>query len=259
MQQQLDEVVITRAIIDSFTGKLRAACELDAAICGAGPSGLVAATLLARAGRKVAVFESKLAPGGGMWGGGMMFNDIVVQRAARELLAGFGVRLREQARGYFVADAVEASAALVYHAVHSGALLFNCVSVADVMVRRGRVGGLVLNWTPVERLGMHVDPLIVRARVVADSTGHPASICSLLAKKNGVRLRSATGGVIGERSLDATRGEAAVVRNTRAVYPGLYVSGMAANAVAGAARMGPVFGGMLLSGQKLAQLMLRHQ
>jgi thiamine thiazole synthase len=43
------------------------------------------------------------------------------------------------------------------------------------------------------------------------------------------------------------------VENTREVYPGLFVSGMAANAVCGGYRMGPVFGGMLLSGRKAAQ------
>ncbi|HEX58824.1 MAG TPA: ribose 1,5-bisphosphate isomerase, partial [Methanomicrobia archaeon] len=43
----------------------------------------------------------------------------------------------------------------------------------------------------------------------------------------------------------------------REVYPGLFVAGMAANAVAGAHRMGAVFGGMLLSGKKVADIILR--
>jgi sulfide-dependent adenosine diphosphate thiazole synthase len=42
------------------------------------------------------------------------------------------------------------------------------------------------------------------------------------------------------------------VENTRECFPGLYVPGMAANAVYGGYRMGPIFGGMLLSGQKAA-------
>ena len=43
------------------------------------------------------------------------------------------------------------------------------------------------------------------------------------------------------------------VQNSREVCPGLYVSGMSANAVFGGPRMGPIFGGMLLSGKKVAE------
>jgi sulfide-dependent adenosine diphosphate thiazole synthase len=39
----------------------------------------VAAYYLAKAGKNVTVFERKLSVGGGMWGGGMMFDRIVVQ------------------------------------------------------------------------------------------------------------------------------------------------------------------------------------
>ena len=45
-----------------------------------------------------------------------------------------------------------------------------------------------------------------------------------------------------------------ILNNTKEVYSGVYVAGMAANAVFGDHRMGPIFGGMLLSGQKAADL-----
>jgi thiamine thiazole synthase len=48
------------------------------------------------------------------------------------------------------------------------------------------------------------------------------------------------------------RAESLTLENTREVYPGLYVAGMAANATFGGPRMGPIFGGMLLSGEKVA-------
>ena len=69
----------------------------------------------------------------------------------------------------------------------------------------------------------------------------------------GVTLNTTTGGIIGEKSMEAESGEIDTVANSREVYPGLYVSGMAANAVSGGYRMGPVFGGMLLSGKKVAE------
>lgn len=58
--------------------------------------------------------------------------------------------------------------------------------------------------------------------------------------------------MIGERSLNVELGEKNTVEFTGEIYPGLYVSGMSACAVAGGYRMGPIFGGMLLSGSKVA-------
>ena len=43
------------------------------------------------------------------------------------------------------------------------------------------------------------------------------------------------------------------VSGTKEIYPGLYVCGMAASAVSGTPRMGPIFGGMLMSGKKVAE------
>ena len=63
---------------------------------------------------------------------------------------------------------------------------------------------------------------------------------------------------IGERSLDVVSGEEEVVNGTKEIYPGLYVCGMAASAVSGTPRMGPIFGGMLMSGKKVADLITRE-
>ncbi len=103
----LSEITITKAIVDRFFRKFLDCVDVDAAIVGAGPAGLVAAYFLAKAGRRVAVFERKLSIGGGMWGGGMMFNEIVVQDAGREILDVFGVSTREYEPGYYTADAIE--------------------------------------------------------------------------------------------------------------------------------------------------------
>ena len=48
--------------------------------------------------------------------------------------------------------------------------------------------------------------------------------------------------------------EGEIVENTKEVYPNLIVAGMSANAVLGAPRMGPFFGGMLLSGKRAAEV-----
>ena len=54
------ETTITRAIIEGFSEKLLNHLSLDVAIVGAGPSALVAARYLAKAGLKAAIFERKL-------------------------------------------------------------------------------------------------------------------------------------------------------------------------------------------------------
>lgn len=252
----LNEVIISRAILDSYFKKLDSCLDLDVAIVGGGPSGLVAGYYLARAGRKVSLFERKLSIGGGVWGGGMMFNSIVVQEAGRQLLDEFDLKGSEYTPGYYVLDAVDVTATLIHKAVRAGLQVFNLIAMEDVVIKNERVAGLVINWSAVDILKWHVDPITLHAKYVIDGTGHPANVAEVLVRKMGVRLNTSTGGIVGEKSMEAEQGEMQTVENTREVYPGLYVSGMAANAVYGGYRMGPVFGGMLLSGRKAAEMIL---
>lgn len=249
----LDEVVITRAIIDRYMEKLKDHLELDAAIVGGGPAGLVAGYKLAKAGLKVAMFERKLSIGGGMWGGGMMMNEIVVQEDAKRILDEMEVPCREYQAGYYTADSVMCSSTLCSQASKAGLTIFNLVSVEDVMVREQRVVGLVINWTAVEMAGLHVDPLTVRAKYVIDATGHAAEVVRVIARKVDAKLFTNSGEVEGERSLWAEVAETNTLANTREVFGGVFTAGMCSNATFGSYRMGPVFGGMLLSGEKAAE------
>ena len=122
------------------------------------------------------LFERKLSLGGGLWGGGMLFNEIVVQEVAVEILVEFGVRCEPYHDRYFTADSVETASALALKAVQAGVTVFNCVSVEDVMMRENRVAGLVINWSPVEMAGLHVDPLTVGADFILDATGHAIEV-----------------------------------------------------------------------------------
>ena len=70
------------------------------------------------------------------------------------------------------------------------------------------------------------------------------------------KLNTKTGDVVGEMPLWAEKGEQFTVANTGEVFPGLYVSGMAANNAFGGPRMGPIFGGMLQSGKKVAGILI---
>lgn len=250
----LNEKTITEAIIKRYTEKLLDSLKCDVAIVGGGPSGLVAAAELAGAGWKTCMFERKLSIGGGMWGGGMMMNEIVVQEEGRQILDEFGVTTRPFGKGYFTADAVEAVTTICSKAIKAGARIFNLISVEDIVLRDKEAAGIVINWTAVEMASLHVDPLTVESKFIVDATGHPAEVIRVIEKKVDARLMTPSGKIEGERSLWAERAEQTTIENTREVFPRVYVTGMCANAVFGSYRMGPIFGGMLLSGKKVAQL-----
>ena len=251
----IDDIEVTRKIFQRYSKDFIDNTQVDVIIAGAGPAGLTAARLLAEAGKKVLIIERKLAPGGGMWGGGMNFPVIVIQPESKHLLDDIGVNLENAGDNYYTADSVECVAKLLASAIDAGAKVWNAVTVTDVMIRKEKVAGVVINWTGVDLTGMHVDPLTIGAKYVIDGTGHDASICDVTHRKAG-KLDTPSGGIEGERSMWAEVGEQTVVENTREIYPGLYVIGMAANAVMGAPRMGPIFGGMLLSGEKVAKEIL---
>jgi len=249
----ISDITITRKIVEAFSRQFQEYLEVDVAIAGGGPAGLVAARELAGNGYKVALFERKLSIGGGMWGGGMTFPTIVVRSGAVPVLKDVGIRVEDTGDGYYTADSIQSVAKLTGAACDAGARIFPCMSVEDVMFQEGKVCGIVINWSAVEMAGLHVDPLCVGARAVVDATGHPSEVCHVVQKKAG-NLDIPGGCVQGEKSMWAQVGEKTVVENTNMVFPGLYVAGMAANAVAGAPRMGPIFDGMILSGVKVARL-----
>ena len=251
----MDEIIISKAIIEGYTQELLNYMEVEVAIVGAGPSGLAAGYYLAKKGIKTAIYERRLSVGGGMWGGGMMFNRIVVQSEAKSILDEFGIAAKEYQKDYYVADSIEAVSALCYRTVKAGTRIFNLITAENVMIREGdKVTGLVLNWSAVDLAKLHVDLLTIRSKLVIDATGHDAEVCNLVARKTGQKLGTSTGVVVGEKPMWAEIAERETVAHTKEIYPGLLVAGMVVNAVFGLPRMGPIFGGMLLSGRKAADL-----
>ena len=228
--------------------------DSDVVIAGAGPSGLSASYYLARDGVNVVIFERALKVGGGMPGGGIGFPVIVIQEDGLEIINEFGISYEEFEKGYYTANSIECTAKLVAGAIDNHVRIINLTTVEDIMVKEGKTNGVVINRTAIELAKLHVDPISVRARFTIDATGHATELAKTLLKRKGIRLTTPSGGIEGEGPMWAERGEKDILLNTKEIFPNLYVTGMAANAVFGSPRMGPIFGGMLLSGKKVAEL-----
>jgi thiazole biosynthesis enzyme len=241
---------VTRAIVSEFAREFEEHIENDVIVIGAGPSGLVAATEFAKQGQKTLLVESNNYLGGGFWIGGFLMNKVTVRAPAQEVLDEIGVPYREVSDGLYVADGPHACSKLIAAACDAGVKVLNMTKFDDVVLRDGRVCGAVINWTPVSALPRAitcVDPVAIESRIVVDATGHDAVVVRSLQQRGLVEIKG-FGAMCVEESEDA------VVENTTEIYPGLIVAGMAVATTFGLPRMGPTFGGMLLSGKRAAQV-----
>jgi thiamine thiazole synthase len=247
-----DETAISSAIVRGYHEKLLDRLTSDVIVVGAGPSGLVAAMDLAAQGAKVAIVERRLTPGGGVWGGAMAMNEVVVQPRAAPLLDELKVRSRPVDSGLHRVDAVELAAALILHAVRNGAVILNMTTAEDICVHDGRVSGVVINRSSAPA-PLPIDPLTLKASAVVDATGHDAAVVAMLRRRELIDQPL----VAGEGPMNAEEGERFVVEQTDELHAGLWVCGMAVCATWGGPRMGPIFGGMLLSGRRCAEQLCR--
>ena len=249
----VSEKDVTRAIVREFASQFDEYIESDVVIVGAGPSGLVCGKVLAQTGLKVLIVEKNNYLGGGFWIGGYLMNKVTIREPADRILDELGVPHKIVSDGLHVTDGPHVCSKLIAAACDAGVKFANMTTVDDVVVREEkRVSGVVINWTPVNALPRSitcVDPVAIETKVVIDATGHDAVVARLLEKQGLIEL-AGTGAMWVESSEDA------VVKHTGQVHPGLVVIGMAVSAVFGLPRMGPTFGGMLLSGERGAECVL---
>jgi len=251
---QVSEKDVTRAIVGGFLREFEKFVESDVIIVGGGPAGLMAGKELAAKGKRALIVERNNYLGGGFWIGGFLMNKITVRHPGEEVLEELGIPYEQAREGLFVADGPHACAKLIAAACDAGVKILNMTVFEDVVLRENnRVGGAVVNWTPVEALPRQitcVDPIALEATMVVDATGHDASVVRKM-EERGVLKTKGFGGMWVERSEDL------VVEYTGEVHPGLVVCGMATATTFGLPRMGPTFGAMLLSGKKVAEEVLK--
>ena len=247
------EKEVTRAIVGEFAKQFEEYVESDCIIIGAGPSGLTAGRKLAAAGKKVLIIERNNYLGGGFWIGGFLMNKVTIRRPADRILDELGIPYKEISPGLLVADGPHACSKLIAAACDAGVKFSNMTMFDDVVLREdGRVAGVVINWTPISALPREitcVDPVAIESKIVLDATGHDACVVSKLEERGQIKTK-------GFGAMWVERSEDLVVEHTGEVHPGLVVSGMAVSTVYGLPRMGPTFGGMLLSGEVAADVIL---
>jgi len=244
------ETDISRTIIEEYNRRLLEHLENDVVIVGAGPAGLAAGYYLAKAGAKTTIVEKKLSIGGGIWGGAAGYN--VVTFEDKDILDEIGVTTKKE-RDLYTADAIEFATALAYKAKKAGAEIFNLTEAEDIVLKDETIKGVVVNSASVRMVGLHVDPFCICARFVIDGTGHPAELVGMLKRRKPELFPKE----LQEYFMNVEESEAGVVEKTGEVYPGLYVAGMSVCDVFNLPRMGPIFGGMLKSGKKVAELITK--
>ncbi len=244
---------ITRAIVAEFAKQFQEYVESDCIIIGAGPSGLMAGRNLAKAGKKVLIVERNNYLGGGFWIGGYLMNKVTIRHPGERVLDELGIPYEAFSEGLFVADGPHACSKLIASACDSGVKFANMTVFEDLTIKEnGRVCGAVINWTPVSMLPREitcVDPVAIESAIVIDATGHDAHVVKKLEERDLIKTK-------GFGAMWVERSEDLIIEHTGEVYPGLIVTGMAVSTTYGLPRMGPTFGGMLLSGEVAAEIAL---
>jgi len=244
------EVDITRAIANEFHDVLIDRADSDVIVIGAGPAGLTASRELSNMGYKVLVIEQNNYLGGGYWLGGYMMNPVTVREPAQKIWDELGIPYKKVSEGLYLTPGPHAVSKLIAAACDAGVKFLNLTKFDDLIMKNGRVVGIVVNWMPVSALPRNitcVDPIALEAKVVIDASGHDSVAVKRLVDRGLVKWK-------GMNPMYVNEGEEHVVHKTGEVFPGLIAAGMSVTETHGLARMGPTFGSMLFSGKRAAEI-----
>ena len=244
------EVEITRAIANEFHEVLIDRADSDVIVIGAGPAGLTASRDLSNLGYKVLVIEQNNYLGGGYWLGGYMMNPVTVREPAQKIWDELGIPYKKVSEGLYITPGPHAVSKLIAATCDAGVKFLNLTKFDDLIMKNGRVMGIVVNWMPVSALPRNitcVDPIALEAKVIIDASGHDSVAVKRLVDRGLVKWK-------GMNPMYVNEGEEHVVHKTGEVFPGLIAAGMSVTETYGLARMGPTFGSMLFSGKRAAEI-----
>lgn len=248
----VNEKEITRAIAGMFHETIAEFTDSDVIIIGSGPSGLSAGMELGKMGVKTLIIEQNNYVGGGYWVGGYMMNPVTVRAPAQKVWDELGVPYRKVSEGLYATWGPHACSKLIAATCDAGVRFLQLTKFDDLVLKKNRVCGVVVNWMPVSALPRNitcVDPVALESKIVIDASGHDSVAVRRLMDRGYVKWK-------GMDPMWVDGGEDAVVNNTDEIFPGLIATGMSVTETHGLPRMGPTFGSMLLSGKRAAEVAL---
>ncbi|KAG9454145.1 hypothetical protein H6P81_007049 [Aristolochia fimbriata] len=258
--EPIKESIVSREMTRRYMMDMITYADTDVVVVGAGSAGLSCAYELSKNPNvRVAIIEQSVSPGGGAWLGGQLFSAMVVRKPAHLFLDELEIEYDEQDNYVVIKHAALFTSTIMSKLLaRPNVKLFNAVAAEDLIVKGGRVGGVVTNWALVSMnhdTQSCMDPNVMEAKVVVSSCGHDGPFGA-----TGVKRLKSIGmidSVPGMKALDMNTAEDEIVRLTREIVPGMIVTGMEVAEIDGSPRMGPTFGAMMLSGQKAAHLALK--
>lgn len=258
--EPIRESIVAREMTRRYMTDMITFADTDVVIIGAGSAGLSCAYELSKnPDVNIAIIEQSVSPGGGAWLGGQLFSAMVVRKPAHKFLDEIGVDYDEQDTYVVIKHAALFTSTIMARLLaRPNVKLFNAVAAEDLIVKSGRVAGVVTNWALVSmnhNTQSCMDPNVMEAKVVVSSCGHDGPFGATGVKR--LKDIGMVDDVPGMKALDMNSAEDAIVRLTREVVPGMIVTGMEVAEIDGAPRMGPTFGAMMISGQKAAHLALK--
>ena len=214
--------------------------DTDVVIVGAGSAGLSCAYELSKnPAVSVAIVEQSVSPGGGAWLGGQLFSAMVVRKPAHLFLDELGVAYDEQEDYVVIKHAALFTSTIMSRLLaRPNVKLFNAVAAEDLIVKEGRVAGVVTNWALVSMnhdTQSCMDPNVMEAKVVVSSCGHDGPFGATGVKR--LKRIGMIDSVPGMKALDMNAAEDAIVRLTREIVPGMIVTGMEVAEIDGSPRM----------------------
>lgn len=221
------ESQVSREMVTRYMNDMLYYAESDVVIVGCGSAGLSCAWELSKdPSLKIAIIEQSVSPGGGCWLGGQLFSAMIVRKPADKFLDELEIPYEEK-ENYVVVKhaALFTSTILSKLLMRPNVKLFNATAVEDLIVKNGKVAGVVTNWTLVtlnHNTQSCMDPNVIEAKVVVSGTGHDGPMgASGVKRLESIGLIKENKGML---SLDMNAAEDDIVRYTREVVPGMVVT-----------------------------------